>query len=81
VPPRSKIPGVPDDNRTFARLTKVEDRVDVAEHRLDEHERELDALNLDIRDLADIVLRSHRRARARLMARRRMARRRSSSDR
>ena len=66
----------------LSRLAKVEVRVDKAEHRLDAYGRELHEVNLDVATLADVVLRSHRRHRARLseLARIRRARRHRDSD-
>lgn len=75
MPPRPKLPGMPPGNPTFARLARVEARVDQLEVRVDDHDAELAALDLDIRDLTAIALRSSLRARLRLTRRRRRARR------
>jgi septal ring factor EnvC (AmiA/AmiB activator) len=73
---------MPRGNPLLSRLAKVEGRVDKTEHRLDAHDRELHEVNLDIATLADVVMRSHRRHRARLsaLARASRARRHRDSD-
>lgn len=62
---------MPSGNPVLTRLTRVEARVGRLEVRVDGQAAELAELNLDIRDLTAIALRSSLRARMRVAARRR----------
>lgn len=73
---RSRLRGMPSGNPILARMSRAEARLDDHEARLDAHDRELHEVDLDIAQLTDIVLRASRRARARLLRRRRLAHRR-----
>jgi len=65
----SRMPG----NTLYARLGKIDDRLDVHEARLDYHEKELRELNLDVAQLTDIAIR-RTNASARLLRRMRATR-------